>query len=365
MCRDELFSLKLLRDSWRVWWRLPLAVVLVMGGAWVHHVVVIGVERMMAIYFVVPLTVGVLFGVLWSVMAAYRARLVRMVTLMRHLAEDASDVLVLRCPENFLFLSPRIRALTGYDRDVFELTPSFFEQLIHEADKKAWADYQRALWQGETNKVRTFTFRLVTTLRGVVWVEHESSCFEFDGQRLCRCVLRDVSGEMHLKDALKRLAEEDSLTGLSNRHVLLERCLAVEAPTVLTCVMVDIADLRQVNVRFGIEVGNFVLRTLAERLQKLQAVAQEEVPVVAISRLVGDNFVLVFQAERAQVEAWISEQMEALIQPVFSDKLRLFIELHLTFGYHEAHLSAPMTRHQVEQMLRAAYLQVHPLEIGH
>ena len=363
MCRDDLFSIRSLRGGWRIWWRLPLAVMLVMSVALIQHFVVMGVDRVQPFYLIVPVLVGSIFGLLWSFLAAYRARLLRLVELMRHLAEDASDVLVLRCQDGFLFLSPRIRDLTGYDAEVFELTPGFFEQLIHEEDRAYWQKYQKQLWEGETGQVREATFRLVTSLKGIVWVRHEASCFDFNGHRLCRCVLRDISDEMHLKMALKRLAEEDALTGLPNRTVLVRTCMALPAAEPVTCVMVDIAGLRHVNVRFGIDVGDYILQTVAERLQKL-AERQDHPGLAVVSRLVGDNFALLFQASRKEVEPWVSEQMAELVKPVFSEKLRLFIELHLEVAYHEVTLQAEMTQHHVEQMLRAAYLKTHPVDSG-
>ncbi len=363
MCRDELFRIKGLYGGWKIWWRLPLAMVLVMGAATFQHLVVVGVERMVPSYLVMPAMVGGGFGLLWSFLAAYRSRLGRLVGLMRHLAEDASDVLVLRCQDSFLFLSPRIRDLTGYEAEVFEMTPGFFEQLIHEEDRERWREYQMLLWEGELDQVRTISFRLVTSLRGVVWVQHEASCFVFNGQRLCRCVLRDVSDEMHLKEALKRLAEEDALTGLPNRAVLVERCATLSKPGVVTCVMVDIGGLRHINVRFGIEIGDFVLQTIAERLRKLTEYPDHP-GLLLVARLVGDNFALIFQAPQKTVEPWISEHMVELSKPAFSEKLKLFVELHLETGYFETHVADHLTRHQVEQMLRAAYLKIHPMALS-
>ncbi|HID00088.1 MAG TPA: diguanylate cyclase [Piscirickettsiaceae bacterium] len=363
MYRGDLFSVKSKYGIWKIWWRFPLAIVLIVTVAHIQWFINIGGNQVTwGDFIILPVLVGSILGIVWTIWGVYRARLIQMVKLMHHLVEGAKDVLLLCRQDSFVFISPSIRELTGYDAQVFELSPHFFEKLIHKDDQGGWQAFQRALWQGEVGQPHEYFFQLQTPLKGVVWVRVEARCFDFYGERFCRCVLRDISDEVNLKKTLKRLLEEDVLTGLPNRGALIKACMSLPASNPVTCLMIDVVELRQINVRFGIEAGDFVLQNIAERLQNLSKYPDNPGLVLA-ARVVGDNFALIFHAPQEQVEWWMSQHISELSKPVFSENLRLFIELHLEVAYHEIELDEELTQHQLEQMLRAAYLKLHPVSL--
>jgi two-component system cell cycle response regulator len=93
------------------------------------------------------------------------------------------------------------------------------------------------------------------------------------------------------QEAMRQLAETDSLTGLLNRRALSERLLreverATRYGTVLTCVMIDIDNFKQANDTHGHQVGDRILVQFAELLRR------EQRSVDAVARYGGEEFVV-------------------------------------------------------------------------
>jgi len=123
-------------------------------------------------------------------------------------------------------------------------------------------------------------------------------CKPFDERELLARVesmlrIKEMHDEVNAaKDRLERLAIRDELTGLYNYRYLQSRLTeefkrAERYREPLACAMVDIDHFKSFNDRFGHDVGDQVLRVVADRL--LEAV--REVDVVA--RYGGEEFLLV------------------------------------------------------------------------
>lgn len=121
---------------------------------------------------------------------------------------------------------------------------------------------------------------------------------------------------------LRRLAEEDALTGLSNRRHIerlgqrleLDGGLQHEA---LSLVLIDIDHFKQINDRFGHAEGDAVLRTLA-------AILKESVEPVGgtAGRIGGEEFVLLLPGQpRAAAEA-IAEAIRASAERAGGERTR-------------------------------------------
>jgi two-component system, cell cycle response regulator len=96
-----------------------------------------------------------------------------------------------------------------------------------------------------------------------------------------------VEGQEHLR----HLAETDALTGCFNRRALMEKLeqemdRAARYATMLTCMMIDIDNFKQINDTYGHLVGDRVLKQLANLLRR----EQRSVDIVA--RYGGEEFVV-------------------------------------------------------------------------
>ncbi|NNN14109.1 MAG: diguanylate cyclase, partial [Acidimicrobiaceae bacterium] len=118
----------------------------------------------------------------------------------------------------------------------------------------------------------------------------------------------DVTDRHHLTEELERQALFDALTDLPNRRLLEDNLkLAIarskRRASTLAVGLIDLDDFKSVNDRFGHEVGDDLLRQLANRFRDLLRNTD------LLARLGGDEFVLVVEDLD---ELQIREQLEAI-----------------------------------------------------
>ena len=103
----------------------------------------------------------------------------------------------------------------------------------------------------------------------------------------------DVTPLMRAKDELRRRAEEDALTGLVNRDMLMQRLTQLPDAGTATgesagvLVLLDIDFFKAVNDSLGHAAGDMLLRLVGRRLQRCIK------PVDTAARLAGDEFALI------------------------------------------------------------------------
>ena len=94
------------------------------------------------------------------------------------------------------------------------------------------------------------------------------------------------------EEKLMELAHNDRLTGLYNRHYMLE-CLEEQGETAGFLAIVDIDDFKKINDGYGHNAGDAVLRTVAARMKK-------SCPDCLIARWGGEEFLLLSQKSFAE-----------------------------------------------------------------
>lgn len=132
----------------------------------------------------------------------------------------------------------------------------------------------------------------------------------------------DVTALKRAERELRQRAEHDALTGLANRHLLLQRlhhlcstapdrpATAVPAPGVL--VLLDVDFFKAVNDSLGHAAGDLLLRLIARRLQRIVG------PGDTVARLAGDEFALIVHgpAGAAAVSDFAARLMQRLRRPM-------------------------------------------------
>lgn len=108
-------------------------------------------------------------------------------------------------------------------------------------------------------------------------------------------VFQDISERKKTEDRLMRLAQFDSLTGLTNRHAFTQLLAQViarasRAEGKVALLFLDLNRFKQVNDNLGHEVGDLLLREVAARLK--QSVREGDI----LSRLGGDEFTIVIES---------------------------------------------------------------------
>jgi len=183
---------------------------------------------------------------------------------------------------------------------------------MHPADRER---FRLLLWsmqekgEGELNT----DFRLQRTDGSYLWFElraHSVDTTMSDSAQRCVGLMRDISGPKRTQERLLHDAVHDSLTGLPNRELFLDRLdgavmRAAEGngkrPTVL---FIDIDRFKNVNKSLGLVVGDSMLLTIARRLSRNLN------PQDTIARVGGDQFaVLIVSDSDPQHIALMSERI--------------------------------------------------------
>ena len=131
----------------------------------------------------------------------------------------------------------------------------------------------------------------------------------------------DVSELKTARDKARYLAERDQLTGCFNRNYLLQYMSNLEQYQSDRCALLcfDIDHFKQINDRFGHEMGDVVLKEIVARTKSV--IRKNDVMV----RLGGDEFVIVFDDVASETEfvPRMANLLERVSEPIIHDATRV------------------------------------------
>jgi diguanylate cyclase (GGDEF)-like protein len=130
---------------------------------------------------------------------------------------------------------------------------------------------------------------------------------------------------VELQDQLRHSAYHDALTGLPNRTLFNERLShavirQARQPRPLAVLFIDLDDFKAANDTFGHETGDWLLTTVAERLEGSLRAGD------SVARLGGDEFAILLEETPSEEVSRIAERLVAAIARPFSvggDEIRL------------------------------------------
>ena len=138
----------------------------------------------------------------------------------------------------------------------------------------------------------------------------------------------DITDRKNLEDELAYKSLHDPLTGLPNRRLLMERLehALLSRRGLGTCVLfVDVDDFKTIDDRFGHDIGDLVLRVIADRL------IEEVRPGDTVARLSGDEFVVVLEdaTDENAPDVVAIRLLDALAQPLEVREHRLALTVSI------------------------------------
>jgi len=160
--------------------------------------------------------------------------------------------------------------------------------------------------------------------------------------------------KQHAERRIRFLAHHDVLTGLANRASLIDGLSALLAASAeqrghLAVHFIDLDHFKEINDRFGHDGGDFLLKTIAERLRAV--IRSDDI----VARLGGDEFVLVQPniSGREQAEEFAQRLSSALAEPMRLKQHELFTTVSIGVALAPADGDTP------ERLLKSADLAVY------
>ena len=224
-----------------------------------------------------------------------------------------------------------------------------FSTLLHPDDRRDEESRVSLLLHGAEHSLQSEQ-RYVALDGRVRWVLHGITVVPGpDGRPAWFAVsAQDITERRRAEQDLRRLTDElaeravrDPLTGLANRSLLEERLRAVLARDARTgdtsgILFLDLDGFKAVNDQHGHQIGDLVLRVVADRLH--HAVR----PSDTLARLGGDEFVVLVEGATTEgVDALAERLRTAVTEPITVGDLTLNVGVSVGMAMSQAGASEP------------------------
>ncbi len=218
-----------------------------------------------------------------------------------------------------LYVSPSVEALLGLDPGALGGTEVAWREHMHPADRES---YRNALnsYIGRGNVAFTLEFRMRHSDGAFRWIALNASCVAGPEGFANRCVgtASDITARKLAEERLFHDAVHDSLTGLPNRALFMDRLdRAIRRTSMMdrpraALLLVDLDRFKTVNDSLGHSGGDALLIAVARRIESL--VTQED----TVARIDGDEFAILLttRTHRDDAHAFAEALAEFLSQPI-------------------------------------------------
>ncbi|MCO2096284.1 diguanylate cyclase [Pseudomonas aeruginosa] len=213
-----------------------------------------------------------------------------------------------------LTVNPALCQLLGQTRETLIGHP-YYELLGEDDLARARQPFQRAMQSGAG---KTFAIPLQRADGSLGYFEATVSLIhDLQGElRGYRGIVRDVSDQIAYQQQLLEMAYRDPLTGLGNRKAFDEQLgqallRAGSGGSELALLYLDLDHFKEVNDRFGHDIGDALLRTVAERVRSTLRQPDKAY------RLGGDEFAVLLEDSQENNPQRLAERLlAALVQPI-------------------------------------------------
>jgi diguanylate cyclase (GGDEF)-like protein/PAS domain S-box-containing protein len=187
----------------------------------------------------------------------------------------------------FQMVNPAFERATGYSEKELLAIPAL--SLVHPEGRQEVRNNAVKMLRGERHQ--PYEFRFITKDGRVLWILETVTSIQYQGLRATLGSFMDITQRKESEETIRKLAFQDSLTGLANRPLLLDRLSlslvqAQRQGRGLALMMVDLDGFKEINDRFGHQQGDLVLKEVGRRL--VQFLRKSD----TVARMGGDEFVI-------------------------------------------------------------------------
>ncbi|MFP3352822.1 EAL domain-containing protein [Pseudoalteromonas sp. SIMBA_153] len=133
-----------------------------------------------------------------------------------------------------------------------------------------------------------------------------------------------------LEKKLHNMAHYDSLTGLASRPILIDQLQqAITSQQKLAVAYLDLDNFKPINDKYGHETGDFVLKTIAQRLQN--TLRKED----TLARIGGDEFILLLRGTAHTIQEYEILLQDVLIEvndPIKLAEFSCSVQISVSIG---------------------------------
>lgn len=238
----------------------------------------------------------------------------------------------------------------GYTRD--ELLSFFIDDLYPPLEIARNAEIVRKLHEVGTLRFERVHIRKDGTSMPV---EVNSILLEQAGRMVYQSIARDITERKAAEQELQKMANYDSLTGVSNRFMFMDRLAhAIEMGKrnneILAVLFLDLDGFKSVNDAFGHERGDTLLQIIAKRI--LESVRKSD----TVARLGGDEFAILLEGISHGEDALpiVEKIIRAVAEPFRFSNAEAFITSSVGISLFPADGEEPDTL--IQNADRAMYL---------
>jgi diguanylate cyclase (GGDEF)-like protein/PAS domain S-box-containing protein len=215
-----------------------------------------------------------------------------------------------------LYMTPSCERVTGYSSAEFVAAPDLLKSITHPDDRPMMEEHQHHYAE---RSVQSADFRILPRDGQIRWIAHACQpVYRPNGDFLGRRVSnRDITERKSAEKQILQLAYFDTLTGLPNRRMLLDRLdqalsQAKRFERSLAIMFLDLDNFKTINDTLGHHTGDELLKQVADRLAACVRSSD------TVSRQGGDEFVIVLpEIAHPQDAARVAEKaVKALSVPV-------------------------------------------------
>ncbi|MBI5606923.1 MAG: diguanylate cyclase [Deltaproteobacteria bacterium] len=249
-------------------------------------------------------------------------------------------------------VNPEFERVTGYNEKELSSIPCL--DLVHPEDREKTRQHAIQMLKGERH--HPYEFRTLTKDARTRWILETVTSIRYQGLPATLGSFMDITYRKESEDIIRHLAYFDSLTGLPNRTLFLDRLSIALAQTErsgqkLTIMMLDLDNFKSINDNFGHNWGDLLLKEVGRRLNELLRKSD------TVARLGGDEFIILLPetGDEKDSEKIAEKILEVIRKPFHLDNrpVQITISIGLSFYPKDGKNAEHLIKNADQAMYRA------------